>query len=274
VTLRSVPAQVSSGPGWHVGTVAGAQVLYVTNAGAVLDGLDIDMCVSVMADNVTIQRSRIRCAGYYLVKAADLPKTYSGLSLVDVELDGLGRPQSESIAVMATEGARYTRIDVHGMASSGPRLASNNVLEDSYLHDFACAAPLHQAGTSANDGGSNIIVRHNNIDISTAGGCATAAFELALDFGTYNGITLDRNQFNGGSYCVYAGINVPGARYPGAQNVDITNNVFGREYTPSCGTYGPIAQWGNGPGNSWSGNTWGTGAAADARHTTGDPVNP
>ncbi len=273
VTLRTVKSG-DSGPGWHVGTAGGNEYFYVTTPGAVIDGLDIDMCVSVMADNVTIQRSRIRCDGYYVVKAADLPTTYRGLSLIDDELDGLGNPASESIAVMATEGAHYLRLNVHGMPSSGPRLATDNLMEDSWLHDFACASPLHQAGTSANDGGSNIVVRHNTIDIDPSGGCATAAFELALDFGTYNGVTVEKNLLNGGNYCAYAGINVPGASYPAASNVSFLSNVFGRKYSPDCGAFGPIVEWGNGAGNTWSGNTWGPGAAADNSHNTGDPVTP
>ena len=52
--------------------------------------------------------------------------------------------------------AQHTRVDVHGFGSSGPRLASGARLQDSYIHGFVCAPPDHSAGTTANDGGSNI----------------------------------------------------------------------------------------------------------------------
>ncbi|MEO8830125.1 hypothetical protein [Lapillicoccus sp.] len=269
-----MPGQLSSGPGWHVDSAGGTSYLYVTEEGAVLDALDINLCVKVFANNVTIRRSRIACAGTYVLVAADLPTAYTGLTLTDVEMDGLSQPASESIAVLATTGARYTRLDIHGMASSGPRLTTDDVLEDSYVHDFVCAPPLHQAGISANDGGSRIVVRHNAFDIDPRGGCTTASWEIALDFGTYDTVTTEENLFDGGAYCVYAGVLAPGSQFPVATNIRFSRNVFGRKYSPECGEFGPVAQYADGGGNVWTDNTWGPGGAADAQHRTGDLVSP
>ena len=167
---------------------------YVTVANTVVDKLNIPFCIKVMADNVTIKRSRIACASYYTVNVSDPPRWYSGLEMTDVEIDGLGSTSIPGIAVMASSSATFTRLDVHGFGSSGPRLGTENVLQDSYIHGFVCAPTWHSAGTSANDGGSNIRILRNNFDISTsAAGCATAAAELAEDFGTYDGALIQGN---------------------------------------------------------------------------------
>lgn len=269
-TLIRVPQDATSGPGWHVDL--GLGTFYADTDDAVIDRLDINLCVKIFANNVTIRRSKIHCSGYYLVFTADPPTQYQGLNLIDVELDGMGQASSQSIAVSDTPNAHLLRVDAHGLECSGPRIASGEVLEDSYLHDFVCQTPDHSAGASANGGGSHMVIRHNNIDIHTD--CATAAWEIAKDFGTYDDILTERNLFNGGAYCAYAGIDVPGSSFGQATNIKFIDNVFGRSHSPECGIYGPIAQWANTGGSVWSGNVWGDGAAASSAHQTGDPVVP
>jgi hypothetical protein len=276
VTLTTV-TPTSSGNGWHVEVVGGTPVFYVTQANAVVDSLDIPYQVKIFADNVTIQRSRITQEGFYTIIVGDLPSTNQALHLTDVELDGQGGSNNQTIAVLGNVNAVYTRINVHGMGSSGPRLTQGNIMQDSYLHDFSCTEPDHTAGVSANDGGSGIQVLHNNIDIDQRPGCATAAFELAKDFGSYNGVTISQNMFNGGSYCAYfAATPDPANPNPPSVNLTVTNNVFGRKYAAECGTNGPVAQWAApaGSNNVWSGNTWGGGALATSSHAVGDPVVP
>jgi hypothetical protein len=249
-----------SGPGWSAETVGGSPVLYVRSAGAVLDGLDIPMCVKVMANNVIIRRSRIACSGYYTINTSNPPTDYSGLTLTDVEIDGLSSTSVPGIAVMATRDATYTRLDVHGFGSSGPRLASGTTLQDSYIHGFVCAPGEHSAGTTANDGGSGIAIVHNNVDISTgAAGCASNAIGIYQDFGSYDGVLIQNNLVNGGAYCMYT------AQNQGSKNIRVEGNHFGRAYYSKCGQYGPVAQVQSGNGNTFTGNVW---------HDTGLPINP
>lgn len=251
VALRTVRAG-DSGPGWSAETVGGSPVFYVRTPGTVIDGLDIPMCVKVMANNVTIKRSRISCASYYTVNVSDPPTYYSGLTLTDVEIDGRGSLEVPGIAVMASSGATFTRLDVHGFGSSGPRLASGTTLRDSYIHGFVCAPGEHSAGTSANDGGSNIAITGNNIDISTGkDGCASAAASIYPDFGSYNGVTITGNRLAGGAYCLYTAQNTGKA-----VNVRVEGNTFARSYYPRCGQYGPAAQVASGNGNTFVGNVF------------------
>jgi hypothetical protein len=191
-----------------------------------------------------------------------------------VELDGLGQAGTQTVAVEESTSGHFLRVNVHSMGSSGPRIGSGTVIEDSYIHGFHCNPGDHTAGISSNGGGEGIVVRHNNIDIDHRPGCATAAWAIALDFGTYNGILTEKNLFNGGAYCAYAALKVPGSVYPPAINVRFVDNVFGRKYSPRCGLYGPIAQWANSPGSVWRNNTWGPGTKATSDRKIGDPVIP
>jgi len=158
--------------------------------------------------------------------------------------------------VMANAGATYTRLDVHGFGSSGPRLATGAVLQDSWLHGFVCDPGEHSAGTSANDGGTGIKVLRNNIDINTnPNECASAAIAIYNDFGSYDGVQIIGNRVSGGAYCIYT------AQSQGAKNVRVEDNVFVRTATrPNCGIYGPVTQVQSGNGNTFVGNTWDDGS--------------
>jgi hypothetical protein len=249
VTLKTVKVG-DSGPGWSAEAVGGG-TFYVRTAGTVIDGLDIPMCVKIMADDVTIKRSRIACSSFYTINTSDPPTQFQRLTLTDVELDGLDSTSDQGIAVMATPGSTLTRIDVHGFGSSGPRLATDMTLQDSYIHGFVCKQGDHSAGTTANDGGTNIQILRNNVDISTGEqGCASTAIGIDQDFGTYDGVLIKGNLVNGGAYCMYT------AQNQGSTNVHVEDNHFGRKYYPRCGLFGAAAQVASGNGNTFTGNVW------------------
>jgi hypothetical protein len=71
--LRTVPSQVSSGPGWTYD--ATQQLVQVTGNGAVLSGLYIPYTVSVKASNVTISKDKIVAS--YIVIPGSSPKSRS-----------------------------------------------------------------------------------------------------------------------------------------------------------------------------------------------------
>jgi hypothetical protein len=98
--------------------------LTVTTPGAVIDAKDIRGCLDNQADRVTVKRSRIRCAGDYVVRTAD---GVTGVVLSDVEIDGTGSPATTAIGVA---GYTLRRADVHGVGD-GPRMGDNTVVEDS-----------------------------------------------------------------------------------------------------------------------------------------------
>lgn len=244
--LRTIKAS-DTGPCWHVENGA-----FQITCKTTIDSFNIPFVLKVMANDVTVTKSKITAASYYTVNVSDPPTYFSGLSLIDDDLDGGAVATSQSIAVMANPGATYLRDNFHGFASSGPRLDDDNLLQDSYIHDFVCKQPDHSAGTSINGGGGNLRIIHNTIDINTtAAGCATAALELSpQDFsGVINGATIDGNWVAGGAYCVYLA-----ETNTASSNIHFTNNTFSKKYNPQCGLFGPVAQVASGNGNTFTGN--------------------
>lgn len=273
VVLQSL-TNSSSGTGWYCDVLAGNPVLNVTQDGAVLDGLDIDgRYLHIMANNVTVTRCRIRNGGYYCMFIGDLPTEFSGLTVEDCEIDGLGDIVNSTICINASVNATFRRCNIHGMASSGPRLTTGDVVEDCWMHDYYHADGGHEAGMSTNANDHGIIIRHNSISINTAG--ASSCIALYRDFGVPYDILVENNLFNGGNYGVMCGIDDSGHTWSPTNDIRFINNVFGREFYPECGVYAPQAQFSatNGTGNVWSGNVWGDGAAATASHMSGDVIS-
>lgn len=265
--LTKVTHMGQTGPNWHtdLGT------FYITGDGVTVEGLDIPYPVNVFGNDVTLRRCRVRSASFYQIKPADIPTYYTGFTLEDCELDG-GGVLDPQIAVLGTVGATFRRCHFHGFSSSGPRLSTDNLMSECFLHDFVHGPDGHEAGTSANGPDTNITIERSKIQINTEGnGGAIAIYQ---DFGGHDGIYLRDNWVDGGSYAIYCGIHVPGSPFPPSTHVEITGNIFARTYNPLCGGFGPQAQWRDDPTCVWENNTWGPGAAADHRYATGELLDP
>lgn len=189
----------------------------VTTDGEVIDGLDIDGCVLVSADNVVIRRSRISCGDRYSIRTRDA----SNLLVEDVEIDGRGANEA------AVCCANYTlrRVDISN-AIDGPRLADNTVVEDSWIHH------LHRRANSHNDtlqttGASNIIVRRNALEAYHPE--IDDPMNACLMIGSTTGpivanLVFEGNYCNGGAYSI-------GIRHDlNASNIQIRENTFGRDH--------------------------------------------
>lgn len=278
--LKRVPQDLTSGQGWRWD---GSQVI-VELAGAMLDSLDISGCVDVKANNVTISKTRIRAVCEYTINIYyDGSNSRAGLVVTDVEIDGTDNLRARK--GVQGENFTVTRTNIHGISAKAVVLGSNTLLQDSYVHDYVCGKDpdvptdtIHQSGIGTNGGDTNIIMRHNHVDMRPTDAlfgydCVSGGISNYIDFGSIDNMLVERNLINSDGYCVKAGINQGDAPYPNSTNVRYLNNTFGRKYWPECGYYGPVSNWQAGPGNVFSGNVWGDGAAADGAHRTGDPVN-
>jgi hypothetical protein len=266
VTLKKVPSEITSGPGW---SWQGAPFNYVCidDDRAVLDGLDVDGCFYLPTDlgvtGATIKRSRVTCGSDYTFRYADNNAAVA-LNLVDVELVG-GAVQVKG------NGFSMLRVNAHAFTGKAAMLGSGSRVEDSYVHDPVCVPPDHQSGIGTNGGTTDMVMLHNNIDLPP-NDCISGGVSNYTDFGSFSNVLLEKNLINSGGYCLKAGI--PAAGSLTVTNERIVDNVFGRKYFPECGYFGPVSNWLNINGNTWSGNTWGDGAAATNTHVTGSPVIP
>lgn len=240
----------------------------ITTPGTVIENKTFTNCtIRVQASNVTIRNSRLLST--QLTVWDDQPKgDITGIVLDHLDVDGQmhGSTKDNDYAVGGGLGGGFalTNSNIHGwdtgiMVNAHP---ANVIIRGNYVHDLGPASGVHKTAMSSNGGGGNAVVDHNNLDCNVSG--CSAAFSLYGDNATISGWTVSNNLFNTeGSYCTYGGT-LNGKKYPTADHLVWTGNVYGRAHNPQCGQYGPNDGW-SGNGSVWTGNTW-----AD----TGATVNP
>lgn len=189
----------------------------VEKDGQVIDGLDIQGCVLVTADNVVIRRSRIRCNGRYSIRTLNA----TNLLVEDVEIDGRGVNEA------AVCCANYTlrRLDISNVID-GPRLADNTVVEDSWIHHLTRRPGSHN-DTLQTTGASNIVIRGNSLEAYNP--VTRDPFNACLMIGSTTGpvvanLLFEGNYCNGGNYSIGVRTDLRGT------NIRFRGNVFGRDH--------------------------------------------
>ena len=197
--------------------------LTITTANAVIDGLDISGSVEVRAANVVIRNSRIHGTGPWGVYVRS-----GSLTITDSEIYG-GFENA-----LGYDNWTALRLNIHGVGSDGVKLGSNTRLEDSWLHDFTPTPDAHADGGQLQAGETNIVVRHNTIDLATSKN-ANAALFIAPDLGPSapGPLLIENNYLNGGNFTVQIVDGNWGQYF--LDNITLRNNVFGRN-----SQYGPL----------------------------------
>jgi hypothetical protein len=211
----------------------------VTTPGTVIDARDVIGTIEVKANNVTIKRSRVRGADYWLIKVHD---GVAGVLIEDVEVDGGNAPGLVNAGIGWT-GFTARRVNVHG-TTDGIRMSGNVVVEDSWIHDLSRdpTSGGHQQCVSS-FGGGNITIRHNYMVWPHE---ATAVIFLKTDQAPIDGVLIDNNLLDGGGWTVYS---VNGG-YGTPTNVVFSNNRFGQTYVYGIHALDGAAKWTN---NVWDG---------------------
>lgn len=182
-----------------------------------LDGLDVQGCLTVHVPGVTVRNSRITCQDATLraVALTDAP----GFVMEDSEI------VSDGSAEVAIGWSGYTlrRVEVRG-TQDGPRLGDDVTITDSYVHDLVRDPAVHTDALQSTSG-ARILVRHNTLDPRVQG--SEDFLNSAVQLGTETGakrlesVRFEQNFFNGGSYSV----NVSCAA--NVQDVVFADNQFG-----------------------------------------------
>ncbi|WP_337059283.1 hypothetical protein [Kineococcus sp. G2] len=206
--LRVVPLDVWSVPTGYpdassTGVPDGVRLtpstdLDVWEAGAVLDGLDVQGCLTVHAPDVTVRNSRITCDSEVL-RAVSLVGA-PGFVMEDSEIDGGGKAE----VAIGWSGYTLRRVDVHGTAD-GPRLGSAVTVEDSWVHDLVRRDGVHTDAVQSTSG-TGIVLRHNTLDPRQAGSgdFLNAAVQLGSETGPQElrDVLVEDNFLNGGTFSV------------------------------------------------------------------------
>jgi hypothetical protein len=253
-SLKNVPGQVKSGPGWTWVT-AGGGYANVTGNGANLSGLRIPGNVDISGNNVTLTNDSITVAGGGDTYGVDLRHT-AGVTIEHSSIEGTNITTGR-----LGEGIK----DVYGDAT-GTQVLDNNIqktdtavqvyqgtIAGNYIHNLGMVSTDHVNGITTN-GDSQPLTIQNNTILNKFG--QTDAIGLFQDFSSVSNVTVNDNFLAGGAYTLYGGEGSQGQ----SSNIKVTNNQFSTMYFAKGGAYGPVAYFDNAaPGNTWSGNVWSNG---------------
>jgi hypothetical protein len=185
------------------------------------------------------------------------PGQQTGLVISDTTIDCgcLSQGANDSPASIQDSNFTLQRVNLYD-SGHGAAVASNVTIEDSYIHGLGGNTDAHKDAIYSGNG-TNVTIRHNNIECNDGpkAGC-TAAIGLLTDFTDITYYTIDNNLLNtNGSYCFYAS-GGPQKQYS-SNHITFTNNHFGRKFSSSCASYGPVTYWDSAKaGMVWSGNVW------------------
>jgi hypothetical protein len=206
--------------------------LTVTQAGTVIDRMDLRGCLIIKADNVTVRNSRIGQGGgceYYVVQSFDR----SGILIEDSEIVLTGM----NTKGIAFDGYTARRVWFHGGADCA-HAGRDVVIEHSFC-DIRAGQNLrdyHIDGFQDVDAG-NIVIRHNTVRVPYS---QTAAILMPDS----DNVTIVDNLVAGGGWSIYC------PRAHGA-TVVFTGNRVSRMYYPKGGHWGPADHCPAGTGNVW-----------------------
>lgn len=225
----------------------------ITTAGTVIDGKLISGDLNIVANNVTVKRSKVQGGRINTGYSAQ-----SGAVIEDVEIDA-GRSVSSCIG---ESNFTARRVNLHGCGQGVN--AYNFTLTDSYIHDLYGENVVHSEAILGYGGG--IVVRHNYLSGNygatgswspTDGGMSSSvSFYTHGSWGPMNNVVFEQNRLNVGGgardyagFCLYAGGSL-------MSNGTFRDNVFARHpQNPSrCGYHGTVTDFPTGGGSCWSNN--------------------
>lgn len=229
-------------------TLSPSEALEITEAGTVIDGLDVQGRIVVRAEDVVIRNTLVQSdSSVHLIHVTD---EASGVLIEDVEVDNLG---GGGIGIYLQASGTVRRADIHS-AEDGIRIGADDVLiEDSYIHDLSRVPEGHHDCIQIRRG-NNVTIRGNTLLAYRAS--TDDPMNSAIQIGSLSGdepitdLRVQDNLMNGGNYTVNGGgrDEVESARYSG--------NRFG-----SDSRFGVV---GNLQNSVWEDtNVW---------HETGEPV--
>ena len=251
-TLKQVPGQVSSGPGWHYDTKG--KVVVVTVNGTVLSGLYIPGSLAVNASNVTVKNVQVLTGGGFGISVAHT----SGVTIENSTISGLNATTGRVNAAISDVYGDSTGMVVKGNNISYFRTAiqiSAGLVDGNYIHNPGYVAGDHTNGVAIDGGGAGHLTIQNNTIFNSLGQTDAITLGVSTIGELVANKTVVNNFLAGGGYAIYGG---SGRNNP-TSNIVIKGNRFGQLYFPKSGQFGPQAYYDHtGTGNTWSGNIWDT----------------
>ncbi|MHC4046602.1 Ig-like domain-containing protein, partial [Bradyrhizobium sp. 23AC] len=191
--------------------------MIITQAGAVVSGLNITGSVYIRADNVTLQNCKVTSGGW---AGVTIDSGVTGAVVQNCTIDGTGRAPDGTGNQGIMGSGTFIGNNIFNV-ENGIVPGSNSVIQGNYIHDLHAGGSPHYDGIQIDGGLSNIQITGNSI-INQWGW--TSAIMIDNDFGPVSNVTVTNNLLTGGAYTVYADSNLGTASITG---VSFTNNHIG-----------------------------------------------
>jgi hypothetical protein len=247
--LKTVPAQVSSGQGWHYNAIT--HEVDVTGYDTVLKGLNIPYDLDITASKVMIIDDRIVHSGYFGVSlrhTSDVTIEHSTVSGANFGTGRLGVGIGDLYGDSARLVIAYNNISAARTAVQ----VSAGLVTTNYIHNFGYITGDHLNGILDVGTTQPLTIFHNTI-LNSQGQTDAISINASVAGSAVAHKTIEGNLLAGGSFTVYGG----SGRGNPTSGIVIEDNRFSQAYYPKGGRYGPIAYFArNGAGNAWSGNIW------------------
>ena len=191
----------------------------MTKDGAVIENLDVTGSITVLANDVTIRKVRLKSDDYYPIRYFDNGNT--GLLVEDSEIEGTTGDVTSAISF-----TNYTarRLNIHGSAD-GLKADSNVLIEDCWIHDLSNGPTEHNDAVQST-GGKGVTIRHSVLE-----GASNAAVQTGDEGGAATeDLLIECSWLSGGGYT----LNIRGDGATAPKNTRVLNNRFGHdaEYGP------------------------------------------
>ena len=175
----------------------------VTKAGTVINALDVKGTIWIMADNVTVQNSRLTSTDWTGIW---IKPGVTGTVVKDNEILNVGSSKDGANGIFGS--GTFLRNDIHDV-ENGINVTGASLIQDNYIHDMNAPnvrigtvwGGPHYDGIEINGGVSGVVIRHNTI-INDNG--QTSAVMINNDFGPVSDIKVDGNYLAGGGYTLYS----------------------------------------------------------------------
>jgi hypothetical protein len=250
-TLKTVPAQVTSGTGWTYNTTDNE--VTVTGNGAVLTALSIPCPVEIDASDVTLNDDQITTSGAF---AIDLRHT-TGVTIENSLISGTNATSGRVDSAIDDVYGDSTAITIKNNNISQFRTAmqiSAGLVQGNYIHNPGYISGDHTNGIVTNGGTQPMTINDNTI-FNTLGQTDAITLDAATAGATVANKTIENNFLAGGGYSIYGG---DGQNNP-TSNIIITGNRFGQQYYAKGGQFGAIAYYNPAAtGSTWTANIWDT----------------
>lgn len=231
-------------------TLTASGDINATTAGQVISAKNITGGITVSANNVTIQNSRITQGGYWAIRVMD------GVTGTRILHNEITSPSGAYTGILATDAFICSNY-ITGFENT-ITAGANTTIQANFIEKLLSDSPsAHYDGIEVYSG-NNTKIWGNNIMLTDASGAwrgETGAINITATWSNMNAIDVNGNWVGGGSYTVYVdeqGFNVTNATF--------TNNTWYGTSPAGHATYGPALIRDNSSVTSWSGNTWENGA--------------